>query len=46
MEELVRQYQGFSRSIDNNGKRTTEILKGFKEQCEEYILTLRIRTNV
>lgn len=40
--EITRDYQGFTKSIDNSGNRVTETYKGFKKQCEDFIETLQI----
>lgn len=42
MEEVVKSYKGFRKSITNNGRTTEETYTGYKEQCEQFISTYRI----
>lgn len=42
MENIIKSYKGFKKTITNNGRTTEETYIGFKEQCEEFISTYRI----
>lgn len=35
-ENISKMYQGFSKSVDKNGKYTTEKYIGTKDQCESF----------
>lgn len=42
-EKISKKYQGFSKSVDKNGRYTTEKYIGTREQCETFAEDYKIR---